>query len=183
MVLIPLVIIVWSSIYFIVKRKPKNMLAEMKDYYKSGLSAQAYQFSVLTSAGIMIFSMNQSGIGRAIVGGIYSLQEVVPFFNMLYFLPFIVIILGFMGLGPLTVMVLVAGILESISLPYPPELIVLAVTSGSAISILLSPLIMPVIVLSGTNGLSALKNGIKFNYKYAIALYIMVQIYVQWMAF
>ncbi|RYG71970.1 hypothetical protein EU245_12160 [Lentibacillus lipolyticus] len=181
MLLIPFVIIVWASMYFLVKRKLKNMLTEMKDYYVNGLSSKAYQFSVLTSAGVIIFAMNQSGIGETLINGIYSLQEVLPFFNMLYFLPFIVIILGFLGLGPLTVMVLVAGILESISLPYSPELIVLAVTLGSAISILLSPLIMPVIILSGTNGLSAFKNGLKFNYKYAIALYVMVQCYIQWM--
>ncbi|GAA0439954.1 hypothetical protein GCM10008983_16120 [Lentibacillus halophilus] len=181
MLLIPFVIIVWSVIYFLVKRKMKHMVAEMKNYYANGLSSQAYQFSVLISAGIVILAVNQSGIGKAVVNRIYSLQEVLPFFNMLYFLPFIVIILGFIGLGPLTVMVLVAGILESISLPYPPELIVLAVTSGSAISILVSPLIMPVIILSGTNGLSPFKNGLAFNYKFAIAFYILVQCYIQWM--
>ena len=181
MVLIPIVIIIWAGLYFLIKKKPKKLLTEIKDYYANGLSGQSYQFSVLTSAGVMIYSLNQTGIGTAIVDVVYALQEVVPFINILYFLPLIVIVLGFMGLGPLTVMVLVAGILESISLPYPPELVVLAVTSGSAISILLSPLIMPVIVLSGTNGLSPLKNGLKFNYKYAIVLYIMVQMYVQWM--
>src|SRR5699024_11197335 len=93
----------------------------------------------------------------------------------------IVIILGFMGLGPLTVMVLVGGIFESISLPYSPELIVLAITSGNAISIMLSPLIMPVIILSSINGLSPIKNGFRFNYKYAIAFYVMVQVYIQTM--
>ncbi|WP_010529755.1 hypothetical protein [Lentibacillus jeotgali] len=183
MILIPIVIIIWSGIYFLVKKRPKRLLSEMQEYYLNGLSSRAYQFSVLTSAGVMIFSLNQTGIGTVIVEGIYSLQDIVPFINILYFLPLIVIVLGFMGLGPLTVMVLVAGIFESISLPYPPELIVLAVTSGSAISILLSPLIMPVIVLSGTNGLSPLKNGLKFNYKYAVVLYVMVQVYVQWMVY
>src|SRR5699024_10823988 len=87
----------------------------------------------------------------------YSLQASLPFINILYFLPFMVIILGFFGLGPLTVMVLLGGILESIQLPYPPELIVVAITLGSAISILLSPLIMPIIALSGVNGLSGFK--------------------------
>ena len=90
-----------------------------------------------------------------------------------------VIILGFFGLGPLTVMVLVGGILGNLDLPYPSELIVLAVTSGSALSILLSPIIMPIIVLSASNGLSGVKNGIKFNWKYALVIYIMVQAYIQ----
>ncbi|WP_255585162.1 hypothetical protein [Virgibacillus saliphilus] len=69
--------------------------------------------------------------------------------------------------------------MESIHLPYPPELIVLAITSGSAISILLSPLIMPLIMLSGSNGLSGFKNGVVFNWKYAVVIYVMVQVYMQ----
>ena len=87
--------------------------------------------------------------------------------------------LGFIGLGPLTVMVLVAGILESMSFSYPPELLVLALTSGSVISILISPIVMPVIILSASNGLSLYTNGIKFNWKFAITFYILVQIYLQ----
>ncbi|KPH77834.1 hypothetical protein [Oceanobacillus caeni] len=63
--------------------------------------------------------------------------------------------------------------------PYAKELVVLAITSGSTISILLSPLIMPVIVLSSENGLSSLKNGIRFNWKYAVVIYVLVQAYVQ----
>lgn len=181
MILIPIVIVIWAGIYFLIKKRPALLMSEIKEYYQNGLAGKAYQFSVLTSAGVMIHSLNQTGVGTVIIDGVYAFQEVLPFFNMLYFLPLIIIILGFMGLGPLTVMVLVAGILESISLPYPPELIVLAVTSGSAISILLSPLIMPVIVLSAANGVSPFKNGLRFNYKFALVLYVLVQIYVQWM--
>ena len=103
--------------------------------------------------------------------------------SSLYLLPFIVIILGLMGLGPLTVMVLVAGILTTLDLPYPPELIVLAITSGSVISILLSPLILPLIVLSNANGLSSLKNGIKNNWKFALVFYGLTQTYIQIMIY
>ncbi|MFB4169388.1 hypothetical protein [Virgibacillus sp. JSM 102003] len=183
MVLIPLVIIVWTSIYFTIKKSPAKLFRQTADYYREGLISQGYQFSIMLAAGVMILGINQTGLGADFIEMIYNLQEIIPFFNMLYFLPFIVIILGFMALGPLTVMVLVAGILESISLPYPPELVVLSITSGSAISILISPLIMPVIILSGTNGLSGYKNGIKFNLKYAIALYVMVQLYVQFVVY
>src|SRR5699024_3949548 len=102
-----------------------------------------------------------------------------PFINILYFLPFMVIILGFFGLSPLTAMVLLGGILESIQLPYPPELIVVAITLGSPISILLAPLIMQIIAYSGVNALRGFKNVIRFNWKYALILYIVGQIYVQ----
>lgn len=80
-------------------------------------------------------------------------------------------------------MVLVAGILQSIHLPYPPELIVLAVTLGSSISILLSPVIMPIIVLSGSNGLSGFKNGFQLNGIFAVVLYMIVMTYIQVMTY
>src|SRR5699024_3208710 len=65
------------------------------------------------------------------------------------------------------------------STPLSSRIDCLAITLGSAISILLSPLIMPIIALSGVNGLSGFKNGIRFNWKYALILYIVGQIYVQ----
>ncbi|MFD2629877.1 hypothetical protein [Oceanobacillus kapialis] len=181
MITIPIVIFLWSLLYYGIKRRPGKFMEETRHYVEAGMLKQSYQLSIMLSAGVLIFALNQTGFGTAVVDGVYYLQGHIPFLNFLYLLPFIVILLGFLGLGPLTVMVLVAGILESIALPYPPELIVLAVTSGSVISILLSPLIMPVIVLSASNGLNGFKNGIKFNLGYAIVFYILVQCYIQTM--
>ncbi|OZU88051.1 hypothetical protein CIL03_13025 [Virgibacillus indicus] len=179
LVLIPLVVLVWMLVYYMLKRKTKLFTQEVYSYVTRDIDRLAYQISMMLAVGILIFSLNQTAFAEQVVRGIYAIQEAIPFLNVLYFLPFIIIILGFFGLGPLTVMVLVGGILESIPLNYPPEVIVLAITSGSAISILLSPLIMPLIVLSSENGLNAFKNGIRFNWKYASVLYVMVQVYVQ----
>ncbi|MFD1848815.1 hypothetical protein [Oceanobacillus bengalensis] len=179
LVLIPLVVFVWIILYFIVKRRPRKLIWEAKKYVDKDMEKQAYQLCVMLGAGVLIYGLNQTGFAAFVVDGIYSMQEAFPFLNVLYFLPFIVIVLGFFGLGPLTVMVLVGGILETINLPYPAELIVLAVTSGSTISILLSPLIMPVIILSSMNGQSALKNGIGYNWKFAIVIYVLAQVWIQ----
>src|SRR5699024_12774593 len=98
---------------------------------------------------------------------------------LLELLAVIVIFLSMLGLCTLTVIVLVAGILYSLSLPYPTELIVLAITSGRVISIIISPLILPLIVLSAANGLSSFTNGVKFNWKFGLVFYIVTQIYIQ----
>ncbi|MFC2949700.1 hypothetical protein [Virgibacillus sediminis] len=179
LVLIPLVVVVWIAAYYTVKGRIPTLVLEAKRHYADGLAPQAYQLCIMLGAGTMIFGLNQTVFPDMMVNGLYAFQEALPFINVLHILPFMVIILGFFALGPLTVMVLVGGILESIHLPYPPELIVLSITTGSAISILLSPLIMPLIILSGANGLSGFKNGILFNWKYALVLYIGVQIYIQ----
>ena len=181
LVLIPLIVIVWITAYYLLKRKPKRFTQEVYSYFLNDAESQGYQLSMMLGVGVFIYALNHTGFAQLVVDGIYSIQEALPFLNMLYFLPFIIIILGFFGLGPMTVMVLVGGILETVHLPYPPELTVLAITSGSAISILLSPLIMPVIIISSANKLSALKNGIGFNWKFAITIYVVVQVYIQLM--
>lgn len=163
------------------KRRPREFIHNAGVYVEQDLVSGSFQLCIMLGAGVLIYGLNQTGFGEFVIDGINGLQEIFPFINVLYLLPLMVIILGFFGLGPLTVMVLVGGILESLDLPYPPELIVLTVSSGSAISILLSPMIMPIIVLSSANGLNGFKNGIGFNLKYALVIYVMVQVYVQMM--
>ncbi|KIL48380.1 hypothetical protein [Jeotgalibacillus campisalis] len=179
LLIIPIVIVAWVNLYFFINRKSSRILANGKHYMKTGIPNKAQQFSILLAAGFLIDAVNQSGYGDYIVDGLFYVTEAIPFVNFLWILPFVVIILGFIGLGPLTVIVLVSGILQGVEVPYPPELIVLGITSGSVISIMLSPLILPTIVLSAVNRLSIVKNSLMFNYKYAIAFYVMTQIYMQ----
>jgi hypothetical protein len=179
MILIPIVIIFWVIAFYVLKGRINKLPDVFSKYVKYDLMNQSYQLNVMLSVGVLIFALNQTNLSNVVVDSIDYIQQTFPFINVLYLLPFIIIFLGFIGLGPLTVMVLVAGILESMSFSYPPELLVLALTSGSVISILISPIVMPVIILSASNGLSLYTNGIKFNWKFAITFYILVQIYLQ----
>ena len=179
MILIPVVIIIWVISFYIYKRRPYKLKTIGKEYFSIGLARQSYLVTLMLSIGTLIYALNQTDFAENVVGGLNFLESHVSWLNPLYLLPFIVIFLGFLGLGPLTVMVLMAGILNSLALPYPPELIVLAITSGSVISILISPMIMPLIILSATNGLSLFTNGIKFNWKFSILFYIITQLYIQ----
>ncbi len=181
MILIPLVILGWIIIFYIYKRRVYKLKTIGKQYFLSELGKKAYQVSLMLSIGTLIFSLNQTNFAENVVGGLNYIESQISWLNPLYLLPFIVIILGLLGLGPLTVMVLVAGILKSLALPYPPELIVLAITSGSVISILISPVLMPLIVLSDSNGLNLFTNGVKSNWKYSIVFFIVTQIYIQLM--
>ncbi|MGI8317001.1 hypothetical protein [Halobacillus mangrovi] len=179
LLIIPIVIVAWVILYFIVRKRSSAIPEKGKIYLEKSIPNKAQQFSILLAAGFLINAVNLSGYGEYIIDGLFYVTDAVPFLNFLWVLPFVVIILGFIGLGPLTVIVLVSGILQGVELPYPPEIVVLGITSGSVISIMLSPLILPSIILSSVNRLSIIKNGLLFNYKYAIAFYIMVQIYLQ----
>lgn len=181
MILIPVVIIIWVISFYIYKRRSYKLKTIAKEYFSIGLARQSYQVTLMLSIGTLIYALNQTNFAVNVVNGLNFLENHISWLNPLYLLPFIVIFLGFLGLGPLTVMVLMAGILNSLALPYPSELIVLAITSGSVISILISPMIMPLIILSATNGLSLFTNGIKFNWKFSILFYIVTQLYIQFM--
>lgn len=179
LIVIPLVIVAWTFCYYLVKGKMAGFAGRIKKYFNEEAPGNAQQFLILLSAGLVISSLHESGWAEAIMNGIFYAGDVIPFLNVLWLLPFVLIFLGLIGLGPLTVMVLVGGILQSVSLPYPPELVVLSLTCGSVIAILLSPFVLSVIVLSGTNGLSVFKNGMKFNLIYAGVFYLLVQTYLQ----
>ncbi|WP_244877808.1 hypothetical protein [Halobacillus karajensis] len=179
MLIIPIVIVAWVILYFIIRRRSSAITENGKIYLSISIPKKAQQFSILLAAGFLIDAVNQSGYGEYIIDGLFYVTDAVPFLNFLWVLPFVVIILGFIGLGPLTVIVLVSGILQGVDLPYPPEIVVLGITSGSVISIMLSPLILPSIILSSVNRLSIIKNGWLFNYRFALVFYVMVQIYLQ----
>ncbi|MYL72477.1 hypothetical protein GLW00_16645 [Halobacillus litoralis] len=179
LLIIPIVIVAWVILYFLIRKRSSAITENGKTYVAKSIPNKAQQFSILLAAGFLINAVNQSGYGEYIIDGLFYVTDAVPFLNFLWVLPFVVIILGFIGLGPLTVIVLVSGILQGVDLPYPPEIVVLGITSGSVISIMLSPLILPSIILSSVNKLSIIKNGLMFNYKYALAFYVMVQIYLQ----
>src|SRR5699024_12028648 len=109
------------------------------------------------------YGLRQTEFVSIIAKGLIYIQAHYSLINLLFILPLIVLALGFLGLGPLTVMVLVAGIVSGMELPYSPELIVLSITSGSVLANLLSPVVMPVIMLSSLNGWSLFFYGIKNN--------------------
>src|SRR5690606_26581667 len=150
-----------------------------KKYVKDGVATRAREISILFAASFLISAMTKSGLSITIMNRLYEWTELIPGLNFLWVLPLIVLLFGFFGLGPLTVMVLIAGIVKSIQLPYPPELIVLAINLGSSLSVLVSPLVIPVLFLSSVNNISPVKNSIKQNWLFAIGLYFIVQLYIQ----
>lgn len=176
---IPFVIVIWAVIYFITKRKQSALWHEIKEYITKGMAFRAQEISVFMSAGILITALNTSGISEQVMQAIYEWTDGVPGLNFLFVLPLIILFFGFVGIGPLTVMVLLAGIVQSIHLPYPTELVVLSMTLGSALSVMTSPLVMASIFLSSLNRLSSFENSVKNNWKFAIGLYIVVELYIQ----
>lgn len=179
LIVIPIAVFIWAVLFFAFKRRLPVFIHEGKKYVKDGVAAQAREISILYAASFLISALTSSGLSVTVMTRLYEWTEMIPGLNFLWILPLIVLLFGFFGLGPLTVMVLIAGIVKSIHLPYPPELIVLAMTLGSSLSVLISPLVIPVLFLSSVNGISPVQNSVKQNWLFAIGLYFIVQLYIQ----
>jgi hypothetical protein len=179
LIVIPIVVFIWAVLFFVLKRRVPVFFQEGKKYVKDGVASRAREISILYAASFLISALTSSGLSITVMNRLYEWTEIIPGLNFLWILPLIVLLFGFFGLGPLTVMVLIAGIVKSIHLPYPPELIVLAMTLGSSLSVLISPLVIPVLFLSSVNGISLVQNSAKQNCLFAIGLYFIVQLYIQ----
>lgn len=179
MIIIPVCIFLLSLFYFIFKGKIKSFGLQFKNYFYNETTALSYQLCLMLSAGLFVYALKQTQLDNIIVESINSVERIVPIFNILSIIPIIAILLGLVGLGPLTSMVLLTGILGGMDIPYPMEAVVLSLTLGNAIAILVSPLVMPVVLLSNTNGMNLIHNGFRLNWKYVCVLYISVQIYLQ----
>src|SRR5699024_10540844 len=104
---ISLSIIVWSILYYIFKRKLKSFIYLIKDHVLYSLSKNVKQFSLLFSAGLVIKSLEESGLFEEFTSFIFQIEESIPILNILWFLPFILIALSFTGVGPLTSIILI----------------------------------------------------------------------------
>jgi len=181
--IIPIVVFFWTLLYFILKKSLSQFVYELKHFITLGMAWKAREFSIIMSAGLLVLAINESGWGYQGIDVMYAIIEKISFLNFLWFLPLIVLFLSLLGLMPSTIMVLMAGILQTITLPYSPELIVLSLSTGTVFAVLLSPLIVPSIIISSLNGRSSWKNSFQSNWKFALLFYIITQVYIQFIQY
>lgn len=178
----PPVIILWTLTYFILKKRNiRSFTQESYSYITSSLRWKAPEMMIMLTAGPLIYGLNTSGLAPAFVEWAYQITSGMAWLNFLWLLPLFVLIMGFSGLGAMTAMVLIGGTLQTIHLPYPPELIVFSLTIGIVLTSIACPFAVPVILLSGQNGRRLMTNSFRENWVFAIAIYAAGQLYIQLM--
>ncbi|WP_078429755.1 hypothetical protein [Alkalihalobacterium alkalinitrilicum] len=174
----PLVVMVWTISFFVIKKRVYDFWLEFKNYINS-LPLKTKEVSIFLSSGLVISAINSTPIGMLLIETMYKFTDILPGINFLFLLPFVVAPLGFVGMPPVASMVLVVSILHNFALPYPTFLIVLSLTVGSFISIMLSPFTIPGVLLSGANGQTSIKNTLLQNKLFTILFFLIVQFYIQ----
>src|SRR5699024_3816274 len=112
MVIIPPAIVCWVSLFYLYKRKAVQMISMAEQFVREDMVKEAYQVNVMLVVGVLIYGLRQTEFESIIAKGLTYMQAHYSLINPLFILPLIVLALGFLGLGPLTVMVLVAGIVS-----------------------------------------------------------------------
>lgn len=97
MILIPIIVFALTTFYYLIKRRVWNYVKKGQEHFEKHLVKESYQLCVMLSAGTLIYTLNQAGFGEAVVNGINQMHELFPFINVLFLLPFMVIIPGFFG--------------------------------------------------------------------------------------
>src|SRR5699024_9205577 len=94
LVLIPLVVGIWIMVYYVLNNRLKKLMKEAKTYVLEDMDKQSYQLSMMLGAGMLIYALNQTGPSTFVLYCLYALRASLPLIHILYFLPFMVIILG-----------------------------------------------------------------------------------------
>lgn len=176
--IIPIVIIFWTFGYFLVNKKLNHFVWEGRTFF-GNIPFKSKEISIFLSAGLLVASLNISGIGQKLVEGSYNLVETVTFINFLMILPVFVMVFSFFGLPATASMVVICSIIGSLPIPYNPELLVISLATGTVGGILLSPFMIPGILLSNVNENNPYQNTFFENKLYVIGFLILAQIYLQ----
>ncbi|MDT8858907.1 hypothetical protein N0O92_01605 [Alkalihalobacillus sp. MEB130] len=174
---VPLVTLVGVTVYFFLKKAFGELMQNTKQYFFHDVSKKTEELSIYFSVGIFIYVVKVSGLGVLLIEAINVISS-LKFINVYMLFPFLMIILGFLGLGPLTSMILVGGLLQTVSIDFIPELFVLSITVGSAMSTMLSPVSVPVVMISSLSSRGKWELSVGNNWVYSFIIYMMAQMYI-----
>ncbi|MEH7246867.1 hypothetical protein V7114_08820 [Neobacillus niacini] len=176
--IIPFVTITWTVLYFLLKRRLGILYLELKQYFKQVIPNKDKEINLFITAGIIMVSLEASGWGEVLVNNIFDFTSQYEAANILIILPLIITSLGCIGIPPSGSIILVAGLIQNITFSYSNGTILLALTFGTVLSVLLSPLSVPGVLLSTINGLRPWENSIKNNFYYATVFFVIAEIYI-----
>ena len=175
---VPVVIMVVTTLYFVCNRA----LAEYKQRWwrlmTVDLGNKKKEMILILSAGLLVGALKETGYGEVLFG--YFLTGIDWLnLNVLIGLTFVVILLGFCGFPPIPAMVLLSGILMGIPGGYSTDLVALSLLLGVAVTLVIAPVTVPLLLISSQNKRSLAENGFRWNIVFGVSLLIVGIVYIQ----
>ncbi len=139
LLLISLIVIPFSFIWSLLLGKTEHFFEGIKDHFTNQLLNMKDQFFVFLAAGFFISSLYVTGADQTFNVWILSIKELVGNHLFITLIPLIPFTLTFIGMHPLIVLALVAGVLDADVLKIAPEILALAMLGGAVASFIMGP--------------------------------------------
>ncbi|WP_139368263.1 hypothetical protein [Evansella clarkii] len=177
---VPVVIILVTTVYFLSHRAMRQYKTRWQQLITEGLETRKREMFLILSAGILVGTLKETGFGEVLFNYFLTAAELLNI-NILIGLTFVVILLGLAGFPPIPAMVLLSGILVNIPGELPAELIALSLLLGVAVTLVIAPVTVPLLLISGLNGRSMAQNGFRWNKTFGISLLLAGLLYIQFL--
>ncbi|TDF93241.1 hypothetical protein [Paenibacillus piri] len=175
LLLVSVSVIPFAFLWSMLLGKGKLFIEESKILLPDHLLRMKEQFFVFLSAGFMISSIQASGAGHIINGGIMALKDMVGADLFLLLIPLIPLVLAFVGLHPAVALALAAESLKPQALGISVGLTAIAMLTGAAAAFMVGPYNATAGMMAALSGQSSYKVS-NWNVPYTAAYLVMAMV-------
>ncbi|MGF7184631.1 nitrogen fixation-related uncharacterized protein [Desulfitispora alkaliphila] len=179
LVIVPIVILIVTFIYFLWNRDLQQYKKLWARFITDELPHKKKETILIISAGVLVSTLKGTGFGQVFFDQFLLVTEWFKL-DFLVGLTLLVIFLGFTGLPPIPAMVLLATIINDVPYGYSPELVTLSLLLGVAITLIIAPVTIPLLMMSSLNRYSLFDNGFKANIIFGIIFLVVGQMVIQY---
>jgi hypothetical protein len=177
---VPVVIVIVTTLYFVSNRSVSQYKQLWVRLVSVDLGKKKKEMLLILSAGLLVGTLKETGYGEVLFSYFLTAVDWLNI-NILIGLTFVVILLGFCGFPPIPAMVLLSGVLVNIPGGYSPDLVALSLLLGVSVTLVIAPVTVPLLLISGQNGRSLAENGFRWNILFALPLLIIGLLYIQFL--
>ena len=177
---VPVVIVMITTVYFASNQSLPQYKELWLRFLTVDLGKRKKQLFVILSAGLLVGTLKETGYGNVLFNYFLTAVDWLNI-NVLIGLTLVVILMGFCGFPPIPAMVLLSGILGSVQVGYPSDIVAISLLLGVSVTLVVAPVTIPLLIISGLNGRSLTENGFRWNSMFGVLLLIVGLLYVQLM--
>ncbi|MFU2016054.1 hypothetical protein ACM6Q7_13435 [Peribacillus butanolivorans] len=169
----------FSWIWCLLLRKKAEFWPEIKHHFTHKIEEMSESFSIFLSAGFFVQAFHYSGNDLLVNQLFVQFNELVGVHIFLIMLPFITLLLAFIGLHPIVVVNLLAQSLKADVLGISPEQMALAFLGGAVLTFYLGPFSGTLVLMSSIINVRPMRTaGWSLLYAAAFSIILIVSVFL-----
>jgi hypothetical protein len=176
--LVPLVGLLLTVVGFFAFGAGARLHSELIGYLYKSLPPKSVEISLVLAIGFFTSGVQAAPVTRAVLQGLQEALAGRPGLVMIV-LPLLIIGLGFCGITPTVAVLFVTGALRAGALGVLPVAVVGAISLGQVVGLVITPVALPLFLLSSLARAEPITVGLYWNWRYAIGLFIAAQVVLQ----